>query len=406
MIKFRCPFLPNRKFVMITGAGASKSFGFPSTLDATALIEQSLRNTPGISLSVLLLFDTIKSGLENYLINPGDVSFEDIYQSIQDVRVLQCIPKDSEAFDEFRPRVGATHILNDKISSFSEQDGQALQDAYLNNILHTFSKSLSSISGNKQLSSALEYIQKKYIIWSFTLNYDNLIGDIWSKFASGFVPGRTPRDFNPSLLLSALRSERHIHSHLHGSLKWGFPTNGTDDPFELHEFDTPNDGIRNSISRPSGRPLQKGETIPPSPIITGLDKTELVFRQPFFTNFMAFYRALDLCSDLLIAGYGFSDRHVNLGIKNCREHHLNVRTYIINKDDADCPVSYFQKISPDAWCTILPNEESLANRIPTHPGWWKIPGTTGGRHRTGPVFLWLKGFDEFCKVVVNDGLPK
>lgn len=406
MIKLHSPLLPKRKFVMITGAGTSISFGIPSTLNATALIENSFRNTPGISPSELSLFDTIKSGLENYLINPGNVSFEDIYQSIQDVRALQCIPKDPEAFDEFRPRVGATHILNEQISLYSEQDGRALQNAYLNNILDTFFKSLPSMPSNNQLSPALEYIQREYIVWSFTLNYDNLISDVWSSFASGFIPGSTPRVFNPSLLLSALRSKRHIHSHLHGSLKWGFPTNGFNNPFELHEFDTPNDGIRNSKSRPSGRPLQKGGTIPLSPIITGLDKTELVFRQPFFTNFMAFYRALDLCSDLLIAGYGFSDRHVNMGIHNCREHHPDVRTYIIDKNDDNCPISYIHDKTPDAWSTIQPGDEYLANEVPAYPGWWKIPGITAGRHTTGPVFLWLKGFDVFCKTVVNNGLPK
>lgn len=390
---------------MITGAGASVSFGFPSTPRFTKLIDNALRVDPSISSSSISLFDAIIERLNNYLVNPGLVTFEDIYQCIQDVRVIQTIPANPGAFDEFRPRVGATHVLASTLGSYSSSDGWLLQEVYLNIILDSFLNALPSVSGISQLSAALKYIESKCIVWSFTLNYDNLISDIWSSFTSGFNPGRAPRVFDPNLLLSGLSSLDAIHSHLHGSLKWGFLKSLSTDLFELHEFDNPKDGVQNSKSRPSGRPAQKGESLPFSPIITGLDKTELVFRQPFFTNFMAFFRSLSLCSDILIAGYGFSDRHVNMGIQQCRRYRPYVRTYIIDKDNLDHPSSYIGRLTPDAWNTILPGEGAYSTEVPGFPGWWRVPGISGSRFNTGPIFLWLKGFDEFCKTIVKDGFP-
>ena len=361
-----------KKLVMITGAGASISFGCPSTLGFTNLIENALRSDSILSSSEISLYDTIVESLQSYLVNPGILTFEDIYQAIQDVRTIQSISTNPSVFDEFRPRVGATHTLKNKFRSFSDLQGQILQGAYLDNILETFVNALSSANELQQLSAALKYIEKKFIVWSFTLNYDSFLDDVWSHFTTGFIPGNAPRAFKPNLLLSALNSYTPIQSHLHGSLKWGFPTNTPTGPFDIHEFNTPQDGVRNSKSRPSGRPAQTGETLPPSPIITGLDKTELIFRQPFFSIFLALFRALDICTDVFVAGYGFSDPHVNMGIQQCRRYRPNVTTYIIAKNDDDDPEEYIRKLTPDAWRTILPGEAIQATQFSRFPGWWKI----------------------------------
>ena len=398
----------SRKLTMITGAGTSISFGLPSTSGFTELIAASLHRDHRMAeeASALALYNAIDGSLRNYLVNPGNVTFEDIYQSIQDVRTIQGIPHDRRAFDAFRPRVGATHVLGNQFTSYSDWDGMILQNAYLDNILDTFLNALDSVRRTDLLSAALNYIVKKFLVWSFTLNYDNIVSDVLNGFTSGFVPGNAPRAFRPAILLSALESNQTIHSHLHGALKLGFPLGEPLNMFELHEFDNPGDGVRRSKSRPSGRPIQRGETLSPSPIITGLDKTELVFKQPFFTNFLAFFRALDLCTDLLIAGYGFTDRHVNIGIEQCRQHHPNVTTYIVDQDDTDDPSSYFERLTLDARRALSPGEATEAVRVPGFPGWWQVPGCSSGEIITGPIFLWLRGFDTFCEAVVNDEFPE
>jgi len=177
-------------------------------------------------------------------------------------------------------------------------------------------------------------------------------------------------------------------------------------PFELHELDNIDEGVKNSKSRPSGRPSQRGDTLPPSPIITGLDKTELVFREPFFTNFLSFFSNLNSCSHLMIAGYGFGDRHVNMGIQQLRENRPTVKTYIVTWTKNDDPSEFLASLSPDAWATIIPDVDAhyKAKRVEGHPEWWLLPGNKR-KIKTGDIFLWAKGFDTFCTSVIANGLP-
>ena len=186
-------------------------------------------------------------------------------------------------------------------------------------------------------------------------------------------------------------------------MSWGFPS--SIDPFKLHEFDTPSEGVKNSQSRPSGRPAQNGENIPTSPIITGMDKTELVFRQPFYSNFLALFRSFELCSILLVTGYGFADRHVNFGIKQCRIYRPNIPIYIVDFNSNDDPCEFINSLTPDAWHTILPGECIKAKKISQNSSWWKIPGVDSNSLCTSPIYLWLQGINEFCIDLIEHGLP-
>jgi hypothetical protein len=397
------------KLALITGAGASISFGYPSTKDFTLKISQRIKDpAQAVSPSALSLLDQIQSALDSYLINPRAVTFEDIYQGIHDVCTLRKIPTDPDAFNEFRPRAGATHQLKKEFEAFSESDVSELQYAYLDSLLNTFLVNLTSISSTAAFASTISKLEQDHVVWSFTLNYDTIIDEIIGKNVSGFIPGTPPRGFDPSILEAALSSEKSIHVHLHGSLKWGFPSGGSADPFALHEFDTPKDGVAHSMSRPSGRPILRGETLPPSPVITGLDKAELVFREPFFSNFMTYFRSLNLCNSMLIAGYGFSDYHLNIGIRNCRMNRPDVNVYLVCQDAAANPELFLSLVSPVTWDTILPEDNGFAGSIPQimpgFPGWWKVPGNT--KYNTSPIYLWPGDFKAFCDAVTKSGLPR
>lgn len=390
---------------MLTGAGSSRPFGYPSTQNFTNLIEANFKADPVVSSipQVSNFYDQVISDLKNYFINPGVVTFENIYQAIQDVMVLQNMPNDPKAFDEFRPHVGASHELKAHYANYNKIDGNMAQDLYLTHLLQTFLNQLSNVSDIAKMEAAIRYLEKIFVINSFTLNYDNLIQDCLRSHVTGFTPGNAPRSFDQSLLLSEIGGKRNTHCHLHGSLKWGFPT--SKNPFEIHEYDSPSEGVNASKSRPSGRPAQRGETLPVSPVITGMDKTELVFRKPFYSNFLTLFRSLEMSTELLIAGYGFSDRHVNMGIEQCRISRPRVRTYIVDYDTHDEPSSYIQRLTPDAWHSILPGDPLRAKVVTGFDGWWKIPGINQNGINTSPIFLWLKGFDSFCMQLCKSGLP-
>jgi hypothetical protein len=391
--------------LILTGAGASIPFGYQSTQNFTNIIAANFKADPIVSsiATVAKFYDQVLSDLCTYFVNPGIVTFENIYQAIQDVIVLKNVPNDPKAFDEFRPHVGATHELKVHYGAFNSTDGYTLQDLYLDHILKTFLDELANITDTTTLKNAIKYLEKRFIINSFTLNYDNLLHDCLGSHVTGFTPGPAPRVFNQNLLLPAINDKKNTHCHLHGSLKWGFPA--PKNPFELHEHDSPSEGVKACQSRPSGRPAQRGETLPTSPIITGMDKTELVFRRPFYSNFLAFFRSLELSSKLLIAGYGFSDRHVNLGIEQCRINRPSVCTYIVDFEKHNDPSSYIHRLTPDAWHAILPGDPLKAQPVPSFDGWWKIPGINQNSIITCPIFLCLKGFDSFCTALCKNGLP-
>jgi hypothetical protein len=402
-----CNFLGRKKkrILLLTGAGASIAFGYPSTQNFTTLIEANFKADPVVSSSPQIsnFLDQIISDLKKYFVKKDFLTFENIYQAIQDVMVLKNIPNNPKAFNEFRPHIGATHDLKAHYANFTKIDGDMTQDIYLTHLLQTFLNQLSNVSNIDKMEEAIRYLDKNFVINSFTLNYDNLIQNCLGYHVNGFTPGKEPRSFDQNLLLSEISGRRNTHCHLHGSLKWGFPT--SKNPFEIHEYDSPSEGVKASKSRPSGRPVQRGETIPVSPIITGMDKTELVFRKPFYSNFLALFRSLEISTEVLIAGYGFSDRHVNLGIEQCRISRPDVRTYIVDYDIHDMPSSYINGLSPDAWNTILPGDPLKAQTVPGFDGWWKIPGINHNRINTNPIFLWLKGFDAFCMHLCKSGLP-
>ena len=394
-----------KRLLLLTGAGSSIPFGYPSTQHFTTLIEANFKADPVVSSmpQVSNFYDQVISDLKKYFVNPGIVTFENIYQAIQDIMVLKNVPQDPKAFDEFRPHVGASHELKAHYAKFSRIEGSMLQSLYLDNLLQTFLDQLKTVTDTAKMEDAINYFEKKFTINSFTLNYDNLIQKCLRPHVTGFTPGNAPRSFDQKLLLSAIGGKRNTHCHLHGSLKWGFPT--SKNPFEIHEYDSPYEGVKASKSRPSGRPAQRGETLPVSPIITGMDKTELVFRKPFYSNFLALFRSLEMSTKLLIAGYGFSDRHVNLGIEQCRISRPGVQTYIVDYDTLDEPSSYIQRLTPDAWQTILPGNSLKAKVLKGFGGCWKIPGINQGGISTNSIFLWLKGFDSFCMQLCKSGLP-
>jgi len=236
--------MKRKKLLMITGSGTSMSFGLPSTSEITGSIDKTLRYDSNIPSSERQLYDTIFNSLKTYLVRPSIVTFEDIYQTIQNVATIKRIPNNERAYDRLRPRVGATHTLNSNLLPYSDSELNNVQNRYLNNILDAFLKALPDVSEIDKLESALKYLEKKYVIWSFTLNYDNLIDNIWPRFTSGFIPGAAPRIFNPNRLFSCVNASRSLHSHLHGSLRWGFPSECRYvwETFELHEFDKPQDG--------------------------------------------------------------------------------------------------------------------------------------------------------------------
>ena len=208
-------------------------------------------------------------------------------------------------------------------------------------------------------------------------------------------------DYNFSNQKKVFQANENLNMHLHGSLRWGYPSSPFD-RFKIYEFDTADDGVKASKSVHSRDYSQAGIGRPPRTIITGLEKPESLLRQPFYAILNAFGWAMNDCTDLVIAGYGFSDKHVNMAISQCRINRPDVRTYVINYG-SQYPSDYLVP-NTAPYNTLLPGHDDAP--VKGFPGWWKVDGASITHLKTSPFFLWLDGFDTFCQAIVSHGLPR
>jgi len=251
------------------------------------------------------------------------------------------------------------------------------------------------------------------ILRSYTLNYDRLVSMSFPQAETGFSVGPEPRVFDAQRLRRAISEGRELHCHLHGALLWGRPTGKLHggrqlDPFAIHEFDTEVEGVKHAKSLPSGRPLLNGQTLPPGTIITGLTKSDAVLMQPFFSYFQSFYAELETCTDLVIAGYGLGDYHVNEGIRAALHRRPELRLYFVDWYESDDPTYFFDRTTaPPEMYQLLAFYCDRTERISRHgdEGWWRLPKTDYGNKGYADSHLWLKGWSGFCDHVSANGLP-
>lgn len=203
----------------------------------------------------------------------------------------------------------------------------------------------------------------------FTLNYDTTIENSLSTYEDGYVeidPKYVFKKFMPEQLL---KSQNNTINHLHGCINY------CAENMELEEYNKEyiycydsDDYVRwnvyadamkfwKSFSR-SNLLAQNHEVIFPSPIITGLNKTEKITSLPFNTYKQNLSLKIESNNALLIAGYSFGDLYLNREIERMRLYHGdNWRTVIIDYWDlGDDDMSERDKLKNYLW-THHPNQD-------------------------------------------------
>lgn len=400
-----CKYFRKEPIVFLTGAGTSIAYGTPTTEALTNRIADNFVRSAPTTMCVDL-YERICCNLQGYLVRPSIVTFEDIYQGVLDVYATLTATRDPRAFDEFRPRLLASHELVPNLKNFTELDVRLLQTSYLRAILQTFIDLQVDYDDYSEPEGMIRRIKRSNIIWSFTLNYDPYLGNSIGSCVSGFSSGPAPRRFDQKMLMSAIERKRDIHCYLHGSLRWGWGDPATN-PFELYEYDTISEAFNHVQSNRSSRPDQSGRPIVPSSIITGLGKLESVFNEPFLSIVLALMSALQNANKLVIAGYSFSDRHINQAVSKWRENNPHRALYIVDYDYYNDVNHYFDHENKvNVWHIIYPGDPMMARDVPGYDGWQVLPGEKRGGYNTGPVYLWLGGFDTYCRSVISLGLPQ
>lgn len=179
----------------------------------------------------------------------------------------------------------------------------------------------------------------------FNLNYDTTIEDSLVSYEDGFVATDPKYDFKTFEPEALLMTEDNTINHLHGCIMYGPEKYDTDeyndDIVFYHHF---NDfyrwdnyaNVKNRWVSSSRSKIyaQNHEIIYPSPIITGLSKTEKISPLPFNLYKHNFSLKLMTNRSLLIAGYSFGDLYLNQELERMRFYHgNNWKVVIVDKWD-------------------------------------------------------------------------
>jgi len=402
--------------VLITGAGASHEHGVPNTANLTSEVEDRLTGEGATTEpAVRDLYRAVVQCLQEYLPKPMQMTFEQIHQALMDVAdVAVRFPRSDHTPNESVPIVAATHDIRHVLARFEPSKVLQLQQIYRRTILRVVLKHLDQVSSVEVMDAACARLSEGRALWSFTLNYDDLIDRCLRTAVTGFRPGPEPRPFQPGLLTRALQSGQAVHCHLHGSVRWGYPDErepGTGrDLTDICEYDSAARGVdRCEPAQAYGFSSQSGRFIPFATIVTGLSKTDMLLQQPYFAYQYAFQTALEQCGTLIVAGYGFSDLHVNAAIRELFMHRPDAQVYFVDYGPGEDAADYVGRFasSRDAYLTITRGKWSWFSpeAVPGFPGWSCIRGGTADGASLAEIGVWLRGFKSFCEAVAKSALP-
>ena len=242
---------------------------------------------------------------KDYLIEQGipEPNFEQIYQLILEL---------------YHNKVNTVPRLYYSLPEKFDKVDADLCNTTLYYILNTIYLEVSKVHNQKipqWAQTFLQHIIKGFDFTDlFTLNYDTLLDGILGEYNDGFrdegivkdewvIPYKT---FNESY---AMEFDGHnILNHMHGSVLFNrMRPNGEPSPVPIVKDDRPAGNI--GTVRPYM--TQTGDIVTHSPIITGLDKPNMLIHEPYRTYYGNFLKSLATNRSLLIVGYGFGDFHVN-----------------------------------------------------------------------------------------------
>lgn len=166
----------------------------------------------------------------------------------------------------------------------------------------------------------------------FNFNYDTTIENCIDDYTDGFADIENHNSlqcFDPNLLM---QSSTNTVNHIHGCILYGYGDLSIDEENQYYVFKygfhdwykwkTYDLNIKHWMGRGTSSDVsQSGDTLFPSPIITGLNKTDKLVNLPFATYHFNLSQRLFQSHSLLIAGYSFGDYYVNYELERMRLYH-------------------------------------------------------------------------------------
>ncbi len=313
-----------KKLLIITGAGASLDFGMPSIKEIDNLFEGWAKEIlPLKEDSNESLYTWLKNKLFGYVSNnPNNriekiINFENLLYTIQN---LYAIAKDEQLIsysNRLKPFIQLEGLP--EVTSFRQErkadygDFHFLHSYLVDKLVKHFRDKCKTIETDKAKEIALlkkffNYLKKDFDLGFINLNYDNVILHTLPDLKTGFE--KDSGLFNRDIIYQSDK-EWNFCYHLHGSVHFDMQGGKR---VEMHKIlwnsNLTSQFSQNSSGR-SGTYTSEGIDHLNSTIITGLDKTNQLLKEPFGTYFMQLDRLVYEADSILFIGYGFNDLHLN-----------------------------------------------------------------------------------------------
>jgi hypothetical protein len=289
------------RVVYLLGAGAMIDFDGPKTSELTDICADVFKkhNCKGILSSLDATY------------GKGNYNFETIIASIEYLL-------DWAVAHERRGYISVDNtnvIVSIMCSKYQSFNGNQLLDIYkelINCIIERVSKydyNYSHKSEHDVLTCYFKSEFKKNTNKIYSLNYDRLIPNlIGYKIYDGTIKSS---DFF-SYDLKMFKNSKQSYFNLHGSIYLKREIDPMVLSYRVRQCGIPQ-GLTDAFDQEGGSPNDRKIF---SPIIAGYSKSQRMLGEPFNLGLGAFMEDCNLCDELIIVGYSFSDPHINSIIRN------------------------------------------------------------------------------------------
>lgn len=285
------------RVLVILGAGSTLHADAPSTQNIDDLISKIEDSTTS---SVIRLLKEQRT--------EGYFNFETVLAALEELDEFSDRKKFPTTLENIS---GSLAAFTDWLPDFTFSNDASFMELRLRLIgkIKNFVIDRTDSSSPERLKSFFDNLRAYFNLTVVTLNYDDLI-DRSGDWYDGFVPAQHSdnAEFDHDGFAQRSMQEPSVLLHLHGSVRFTFP------PF------SPAPSSKGEIVRHSGAVPGLASTLhapqgirQPSPIIAGGGKDRWMTRAcvPFGYYYNAFINTVQMCSRVIVAGYGGGDEHVN-----------------------------------------------------------------------------------------------
>lgn len=402
-----------KKLLIVVGAGGSIEFGLPSVNEIDILFENwaleinQLSDYPNQSLYTWIKTQVCQmDGLNKNSIHREN-NFENYLYIIQS---LYSILRKIE-WGDYRSSLIPFMNLK-KLPNINELKNEKRADMSSLSFLHTWlvdkllieirerckTINVSKAKELNHLKEFLNHLSQKFQLGIVNLNYDNVILSAFPNLKTGF--NLSNGNFERELIYSP---DWDFCYHLHGSVHFDM----IGDKIDMHKIywnSDLNSTFKNNSSGRSGNMTIEGIDHLSSNIITGLDKSNQILREPFATYYSQLDRLIYESDSVLFIGYGFNDFHLNSRFPFIRNDSKKIRkVVIIDFADDNEDIIRFRS---DNWhynlhTTIPFNDyEMKGDSLPLvglMPDFKENRCFEKSINKSFPLAIWYNGFVEACK---------